>query len=481
MKRLLPLLLSLYALVSNAGMSIVQIGGGNKIDNSQGQIEDNVIWLNEILRKTGNGVQNYYASGTGDEKDVGLFVEDDRPKSMLPIGRVFGDPVDERIFYRHNRVDDLAGSMNKDDIVKSLSETLSGLAQNQQFLLIYNGHGGKDDVDVRDNYLKIWGEEKLTVSEVDKLFDMAPESTTVRYVFPQCYSGAFYRLVYEDPYSDKFGKQMRCGFFSETPYDQSEGCSLSTNREEYRDYSTYFFAPLNGRTRNEEPLPIDPDLDGNGIISFAESHLYAIKAGTSKDLSRSTSEVFLENWAPWYLRWAGRKYDMESQYWGIADFLAKRESLDLDDRSLGMHRKQVNEELDKLNDDLENCESSADSVAEQLRKELIKRWPELMHPYTSRYIEVVEQNLEEIVKRLNNDDEYKKLVEYQEECKKTNDEILTTERKLAQIEKILRYKNLAMLEYYFKRYAGEGEQSHYGSLLKCEGGAFFTEDAMQLH
>ncbi len=479
MKPYLLLICFLFAFESNAGMSIVQIGGGNKIDNSQGQIEDNVIWLNEILRKTGNDVQNYFASGAGSEKDVGLFVEEEGPNSMLPIVRVFGDPVDEQILYRHNSVGDLSGSMYKDDIEKSLSSILSSLPQNEEFLLIYNGHGGKDEVDVRDNYLKIWGEEKLTVTEVDKLLDMAPESTTVRYVFPQCYSGAFYRLVYEDPHSDKFGTQKRCGFFSESPYDQSEGCSLSTNKEEYRDYSTYYFAPLNGMTRNDEPLPVEPDIDGDGIISFAESHLYAIKAGASKDLSRSTSEVFLETWAPWYLRWAGRKYNTQSSYWQVAQFVAERESLDLNDQSLADARRRVNKELDELDAGLEHCEDDADSVAEKLRKKLTSRWPELMHPYTSGYLTVIERHREEIIETLDADNDFKKLVDFQTVCKSTNHDILSAERTLAQIEKVLRYKKLAMLDYYFTRYAGQDDRAHYDSLLECEGGTFFAKGVTQ--
>ena len=170
----------LSAMSLNASMPIVQIGGGNTIDTSQGQIEDNVIWLNRILRATGNSVRNYYASGKSDEKDVALFVDDVQDDAMSVIARVFGEPSAARIRYRHNRVDDLSGSMYKKEIVASLSNILSSLAKDEALLLIYNGHGGDDDKDVRDNYLKLWGEDKLTVAEVDQIFDKAPVSSTIR-------------------------------------------------------------------------------------------------------------------------------------------------------------------------------------------------------------------------------------------------------------------------------------------------------------
>ena len=463
----------LYAVAVNASMQIVQIGGGNKISNSQGQIEDNVIWLNRILRRTGNSVRNYFASGQGDEKDVALFVDAEEYGAMAVIARVFDDPAAVRISYRHNRVEDLSGSMRKSEISASLAGILSDLSKGDEFFLIYNGHGGDDSKDVRDNYLKLWGEEKLTVSEVDKLFDLASESVTIRFVFPQCFSGGFYQLIYDTPFSETIGTQKRCGFFAESPYDESEGCSLSTNRDEYRDYSTYFFAPLNGKTRNGHPLEVVPDTDADGVITFSEAHRYAIKAGHSKDLSRSTSEVFLERWAPWYLRWMKNKDNEKSQYWRIAEFVAKREGVKLDDNALGLNRRDLNRKLDELGNELNACTEQAEKLSGVLRKSVLSTWPELMHPYTSRYVQVINEQSQDIADRLKSHELYSELVDAQENCVHLNAEILQVEREKAQIEKVLRYKRLAMLEFFFERYASEDEQANYRSLQTCENGVFF--------
>jgi hypothetical protein len=459
-----------------ADMVLVQIGGGNRIDNSQGQIEDNVIWLNRILKRTGNPVKNYFASGSGSEKDVALYVDKIQQGPMSTLSRVFDDPSAERIHYRHNKVPNLSGGMRKNQIQKSLRSILSNLSDEQEFLIIYNGHGDIDESDVRGNYLKIWDDERLTVSEVDSLFDAAPDTAVLRFVFPQCYSGGFYHLIYDNPHSDEFGVQTRCGFFAESAYEESEGCSLNTNREEYRDYSTYFFAPLNGKTRNNEDLPVDPDLNGDGVISFSESHIYAIKAGNSKDLSRSTSEVYLEEWLPWYLRWGGGRFDTQSRYWLIARYLANREELAFEDKYLGEVRRQIKDEIETLEADLKSCREEADALAGQIRDELIKAWPELLRPYTGSYKQLIESQAGDITNEIERRNDYGKLVEAQNRCADMGKSVLNKERRLVQVEKIVRYRKLAMIAYYFDRYASADEKARYNSLVKCEGGDFFRLD-----
>ena len=222
-----------------AGQKIIQIGGGNKIDNSQGQIEDNVIWLSEILNKSSSDIVNYFASGEGDEKDVSLYDTSGVSSSMEVISRVFEDGDANRLVFKHNDVPGLSGGTNKKELTKSITSVLENVASEQEILLIFNGHGGHDRRDERNNTLKIWGDERLNVSEVDKILDHAPDKSTIRFIFPQCYSGGFYYLIFDDPSSDRLSSQNRCGFFAESAMEESEGCSLNTNRDEYRDYSNY--------------------------------------------------------------------------------------------------------------------------------------------------------------------------------------------------------------------------------------------------
>ncbi|HEX7236695.1 MAG TPA: hypothetical protein VF405_07015, partial [Gammaproteobacteria bacterium] len=141
----------------------------------------------------------------------------------------------------------------------------------------------------------------------------------------QCYSGAFASLIYDDPRTASGFRGNRCGFMSEAADRLAEGCGLSLDETEFHDYTTYFFAALAGRTRSGEPIePEVVDRDGDGAVSFRESHFYALLTALSSDLSRSTSEQYLEDWSPWYLRWDSLADDGGSVYWSLAEELARR-------------------------------------------------------------------------------------------------------------------------------------------------------------
>lgn len=456
-----------------AGQRIIQIGGGNRIDNSQGQIEDNVIWLSKILKKSSNNVANFFAAGDGGVKDVSLYGDLREGSPMEVLARVFDGGDASRLLFKSNDVPELSGSMRKDEIVNSLSALLDGVESGQDILLIYNGHGGNDDDDVRLNTLKIWGDERLTVPEMDEILDHAPGDATVRFVFPQCYSGAFYHLIFEDPYSDKLSAQTRCGFFSESAYEQSEGCALSTNKDEYRDYSTYFFAPLNGETRSGGALPLSADMNQDGVVSYRESHLYALMVGESKDLSRSSSEMYLESWVPWYLRWESSAENRDSEYWKIAEYVAQKHALSMDGKVLGKTKQRVQGSIDSVvMRQKEHLEKIAE-LSSVIKEEIVLKWPEVLHPYTQSYIDLIKVSLQEIAADVGRLPAYAELVGLQDDLARLNQEELNLQRDKAQIDKILRLKNLARLEKQFERFAGGREKQSYRRLLDCEKGAFF--------
>ena len=456
-----------------AGQKIIQIGGGNKIDNSQGQIEDNVIWLSEILNKSSSDIVNYFASGEGDEKDVSLYDTSGVSSSMEVISRVFEDGDANRLVFKHNDVPGLSGGTNKKELTKSITSVLENVASEQEILLIFNGHGGHDRRDERNNTLKIWGDERLNVSEVDKILDHAPDKSTIRFIFPQCYSGGFYYLIFDDPFSDRLSSQNRCGFFAESAMEESEGCSLNTNRDEYRDYSNYFFAPLNGETRNGEPLPISADMDRDGTVSYRESHFYALMVGESKDLSRSTSEIFLEDWAPWYLRW-GYAENKESDYWKIAEYVARKHKLSLNGKDLREAKKILQISLDKTLSAQKGYIEEINKLSSAIKAEVVKKWPEANHPYTSRYVSVIENQIDDISSYIQSLQSYTELIHAQNGLADMNRQELDLERKKSQIDKIQRMKMLARLEKQFVVYADKTAKQTYQRLIDCEGGRFFT-------
>jgi hypothetical protein len=431
-----------------------------------------VVWLSRLLRKVSKKVTTYFAAGNSDEKDVAYWSLDSVPDAMVPLARVFEGIKANQLVYRHNRLGKLDGPTTKEALTEALEEKLSAVPAGGEVFLIYNGHGGLDWPDAKENYLRLWGRGKLTVSELDKLLDRAPPNATIRFILPQCFSGAFHRLVYEKPGELKLTEQKRCGFLAQSAYRESEGCSLNINKASFRDYTTYYFAPLNGKTRNEEPLPSNPDLNGDGRLSYREGHLYMLRNAESKDLSRSTSESFLEDWQPWYLRWDSWTENPKSLYWGLAETVAKRNGLPLDGPGLRAKHKAMRGELNKIKTTRNALKKKIKKTQRAIRSRLRNRWPELLHPYTEGYRKLLQNDLATATRFIEKDAEYAALSRDQDTLIDVQQEKLAMERRMAQVEKVMRFKKLARLEAQFGRFASEAEKESYRRLLSCEEGDF---------
>src|SRR5690625_7809347 len=69
------------------------IGGGNNLANSQGQIEENVRWLEDIFAHRGLKTRTYYTHGQGAEGDhdgVYFALPEARDPILEPILRGYG-------------------------------------------------------------------------------------------------------------------------------------------------------------------------------------------------------------------------------------------------------------------------------------------------------------------------------------------------------------------------------------------------------
>jgi hypothetical protein len=310
--------------------------------------------------------------------------------------------------------------------------------------VIFNGHGGIDRADTRNNYLKLWGDERMTVRDLESLLDAAPASTPVRFVMAQCYSGAFARLIYDDPQTASGFRGNRCGFMSEAADRLAEGCSLSLDETEFRDYTTYFFAALGGRTRLGQPIePQAVDRDRDGVVSFRESHFYALLNAHSSDLSRSTSEQYLEDWSPWYLRWDSRAENDRSVYWSLAEELARQYGWGTRPTTLAALRGQYATAVDEADARRAAAEGELRALRERPPAELAGQ------PADTRQRDFLEaQRVFETAGRESRD----------------------ASRMLTQVEKIYRLRQLARLEQALEKYGTAEERGRYGELVQCEAG-----------
>jgi len=428
-RKLLVLTIAAAPVMAETRVSL--IGGGDTLEHSQVQIESNVGWLQTIFREREIETRTYFGSGDGEESDVAYLA----PTELAAAGTVLL-PHEPRIRYRRHELPDVAGSTRKPELTEALRRDLGSLAPGDDALVIFNGHGGIDHADTRNNYLKLWDEGRMTVSDLESLLDAAPNGTPVRFVMAQCYSGAFARLIYDDPHDASGFRSNRCGFMSEAADRLAEGCSLSLGESEFRDYTTYFFAALAGRTRSDEPIEAQAvDRDRDGLVSFRESHFYALLNAHSADLSRSTSEQYLEDWSPWYLRFDSLRENDRSVYWSLAEELAQRYGWQTRPAMLSALRGQYARAVD---------DADARRISAQKGLRALRERPDATPQRDA--------------------------LEMQRTAEAAGRESRDATRMLTQVEKIYRLRQLARLEQALEQYGNAEERARYGELVQCEAG-----------
>ncbi len=428
---------------------VIVVGGGNVLDNSQSQIEENVNWLMSSLRTNAHvdSLSVFFGSGNAKQDDI-IYAAN---KSDLSIQEYVKQRVNNihgllSPISRHNRFTTLSGSTYKDILLEKLS---SSFAQSEQNLLfIYNGHGGRDYDNEQNNYLKLWGDGKLTIDELSVLVQKNSKHKARRFIFTQCFSGAFQELI-KQLQANKDGSQ-NCAFYAESAFREAEGCSLDTDISDFRDYSSYFFAALLGSHRNGSSLLTDPDINNDSSVSFYEAHLYTLKHAQSIDLSRSSSEVFLEEWQPWYLRWNVNYSGMEtfSEYWQLAKAIADKLNIRLDKDSINKSIYSQKMILIELKKQIEELEFKIGSLQSKLNQTDLNDMFQIERILLLEDFIELEKTIEALIK--------------------TKKEAFEVERIIVQHKKIERFKRMSVIENQFKKYASSSDKAQFDSLRSCE-------------
>ncbi|MBI5785110.1 MAG: hypothetical protein HZA64_06615 [Rhodocyclales bacterium] len=473
MRSILLILLALLSVGTAAAATRVWlIGGGNTLRNSQGQIEENVRWLQRVLTERGVEFRTYYTSGKTPMVDVVYFAAgEDRDPDLERVLRVFGDETAYANRTKRNTLALVDGTTEKTALLAALKQDFASVGPNDSVLIVYNGHGDMDAGDTSRNSLKLWGDGRLSVSEFGRALNDIDRRATVRVVMTQCFSGAFAALAYEAPKGINSAAQRRCGYFAESDMRESEGCDLGINQSEFRDYTTYLFAALTGSTRLGEQIPsAEVDLDGSGTVSFEEAHHYTLKHGINSDLPRSTSEAFLERSEPWYLRWNSfSRGDVKSRYRDAARHIAQREGL-------AEHGPRLVHELTRrhrwrtgIEADIASANRSLRQMQIDLRSAVVGREPLASEP--NFWLRLAPAATRRISAGIAEQPGYRELVALQEQQLASMASVLTAKRSEAQVERILWLNRIARLERHFAgQVGGAGEQLD--RLKECERGAF---------
>ena len=250
-----------------------------------------------------------------------------------------------------------------------------------------------------------------------RLLTRVPSAVPVRFVFTQCYAGAFARLA---PGPDG----NRCGFLAESGRPGGGRVRRRRGRRRLsRLHDLFFFAAFAGRTRLDMPLPVNPDLDGDGQVSLYEAHLYALRAGESADLPRSTSEAFLERWQPWYADWRGLfglrgDESPDNVYARLAQELGTKLDLPMDDKASRRALKQRRAELQSRARALQRHQrghlNRLQALQHEIRQAVAERHPELGRLAQPETLTDTDAETREIIRAIGEHPRYAELVQVQD-------------------------------------------------------------------
>jgi len=446
------------------------IGGGYHLTASQGQIELNVQYAKDTLEAKGLDVTTYFTDGDDPGSDVFIQHQEPIDATFDAISRVMGNYQEQYKEYRTHNLSDVAGSTERDELLPKLQSHFKDATQPQW--LIYNGHGRQSQSTPDQVTLELWNNTQLTASELHS--ELKSSTQPLRYAFTQCYSGGFHSIAYKEPNNSLIpAKPLRCGFTAVSAYSLAEGCSASINTDDYRDYTTHFFAALSGYDRNGEIVLHEPDTDASGDVNPREAHFHTLLNAKSADLSWSTSEDFLSRWEPWYLKWTPQvKTIPNNEYAKLFRELAKATEIPLEKDTLKEIRNQLaslKNERQGLAQKINISTRAIDSLRRNIAKPIVAKWPAVMAPFTVGFQKLSKAGtLKEINTAIEADEQYASLLEQQNAMGDLENSALTIERRITQLEKLLHLRRIATLKDQLMKFGSDTDIKSYQDFVACE-------------
>lgn len=452
------------------------IGGGPSPERTEFSIESNVLWFDQIFEQAGfDRVTTLFGSAGNNSKEVNYLAPVDFSEPYSALALVFDSTEVNSRRYRASEVrSDPSTPLTRDGLSGQLDRHVSELGNGDSLLLTYSGHGGKGSRP-QGNFLFLWDNTEMSVDEMQSQFLEANDGASIRFVLPQCFSGAFTRLPFRNMNMEEGvikGPEM-CGFTSVADDQLSEGCTASVNTEDYRDYASFFYGAITGTDRNGQPMAGNADRDGNGQVSLREAHLYTLGHVVSTDIPRSTSEEFLLAMEPWSQRWASyRSASVNNEFIQVAEQLAHDFENAIGERAF---LKESSKRLQQQSQRVAEAEyakgqthAEINRLQYKLKERLFIRWPELSTPYTGAYHRVVGSELETIESWLRDQPEFQQLAQAQQAYERQVFELIDQQRQLARLQRIQRLLKLGRLHDYVIQQGDSRVREDYLALRACE-------------
>lgn len=472
--------LSAIAIPVQAADHFLTIGGGYSPTGNQISLEKNVQLFQQLLAERYSGGTShdvYFSDGKSAGRDLQFHDPALKvPRANLLLARVFRQTRYLPYRYRTHAISDVKGETNRANLDQWFQKTGSKLRKGDRLFVYVTAHGGSSR-DRKNSYntgLYLWNTYRLAMTDFATMLDKVSPDVPVAIVMVQCYSGGFANLVFQHGDANKgLAKGNRCGFFATVHTRPAAGCTPDINEDNYREYSTYFWEAIRGKTRTGATVN-RPDYNGDGKISFDEAHAFALLTSNTIDISVATSDRFLRI----YSRTKSTRTNTRTKRG--EPVVAAKPRLDLltpdmpFDQLLKLATPAEQAVLTGLSTQLklktpkrhaeatqlaakilkEKRAVDADSrkkgteygkLALEIRKVLLNRWPEMNNLWHPDVAVALQKESAEVVKMIESHKSYKRFEQLRKELTALDDKSLDHDRRWAKTQRLIRsLENIAL-------------------------------------
>ena len=456
---------------------VLTIGGGYAPEGNQASLEKNVLLFQRVLTNYPNISQHdvFFADGKQPTKDLQVHDASQVPEANRLMAEFFGSDRDLGLTYRNHQVPHVRDASKPVNVKAWFSEMKSKLKSGDKLTIYVTAHGHKSrDRDREYNTsIAMWGNSALRMTEFAKLLDRLNPEVDVVMIMVQCYTGGFSHLMYRggDP-SNGVSPQKRVGFFATVHDRPAAGCTPSVDEADYVEYSTYFWAAIEGQDRSGKAIEL-PDYDKDGRVSLEEAHAYTILNAETIDVPVKTSGEYLgeeskfgdgsgdllENDEPYSLV---LKYASPVQKAVLAK-LSSKLNLDGENRLVDAWQK-TKVDRRRRRGPPQNLSGNRNKIAADVEK----HWPELANVLNPVSIELLTTRQEDFVHAVKSHPLYK---EHRREVDEQESRA-SEQQTRAQYERFLRVADNVVLAENLRRMNQPGKLKEYEQIVAAERESF---------
>lgn len=462
------------------------VGGGPESWSNQVSIEHNIEFYRatmDRLRDQPREETLWFASGDGALPDVCHVSGLEVPLANRLFAAANGDRRDLRLAFRRHQLADVRGASRRDLVLDKLRALSRELGPGDRLLLYFTGHGGKGDP-VSNGCFYGWNREKITVRDLSETLDRFPPETEILLVMVQCYSGTFANVLYTggDPEAG-LASHRRAGYFGTIATRPAAGCTADMKKEDYEEYSTYFWSAVGGMDRAGNAVDVG-DPDGDGKRTLLDAHFHALMESPTIDISTRTSDEFLRRFgrdkgraqaaedgllgwdSPYSSLVAGASPDQAT----LLESLSRRFELTGEDRvpAAAKLAQEIEQARKRNQSEIRRLEGAVRASAGKIGQSIMNRWPFLRSSWHPESQALLSAGSSELSDAIGGHAEFPNYAEMTRRLAELKDRDLVAERRWAGLQRMIRAAETVALAYNLQFEKDSSLRAKYEELLRLE-------------